>query len=375
MTNPKIERTLVVAVSHLLTQYQHLPPQWIAADGKTRIVATNDFRYVIDENNMVVKNSDLTILTDGATFISGGGTDSDTRRNNAHLEEYADGVHYMKRESKVAMTLRMAAVVRGLPEVKDFISPRIYSTQFADKRNSTFGSEIHGRVVVKPIDGARGIGQIVADMDKVTPAALMVLIKGAAKKEDFLTSLESLKPHVEYHIGHGDIDEGLVALAEQGFFVQEQVSNVVAEYRLILDHESKIALTFKRKRDTLPLHQDSNNFDHKQATGVTWFLDEAKPAGQYELSTVFNEVSTVLQELKIPLNSVDLFITADHKWGIFEYCPQYGTEGIDQKIMAPFLREQIERLLGIRQEGLHYMTPADVALSMQAVGIEVAERG
>jgi len=374
MTKIKPERTLVVAISHLLTQYQHLPPQWIAGDGKTRIVATNDIRYVVEADNSITKNSDLTILTQGAHFISGGGTHSENSRNNDYLPDFADGVIYQKRSTKPVMVLRMAALARKLG-LKNFISPRIYSTHFADKRNSTFGPEIAGRVVVKPTDGARGIGQIVADMDKITPAFLVGLLKSADDKEAFLANLVTLAPHVEYHVGHGEIDEGLTSLVEQGWFVQQQVPNITEEYRLILDHLSNVAMSFKRKRDTLPLYSDHNSFEHKQATGVTHLLEDAKPDGEYMLSVHHEEISMLLQELNIPLNSVDLFVTDDGKWGIFEYCPQYGTEGIDQKIMEPFLRDQIERLLGVTTSNPHYMSAAQFSAAVAAAGIEASERG
>lgn len=372
MTTKTPERTLVVAISHLLTQFQHLPPQWIAGDTKTRIVVTNDVRYVIEADNSITKNSDLTILTEGANFISGGGTHANERRNNAHMTEYADGMIYQSRETKIAMTLRMAAIARRLG-LKNFISPRIYSTQFADKRNSTFGPEIAGRVVVKPTDGARGIGQIVADMDKVTPAALMILIKSADDKENFLSNIEALAPHVEYHIGHGELEEGLTSLVEQGFFVQQQVPDVSEEFRLILDKDSTVAMSFKRKRDLKPLDPERNAFEYKQATGVTYFREETKPCGEYALSIHREEIEMLLKELNIPLNSVDLFFTSSGKWGIFEYCPQFGTEGIDQQIMEPFLRQQIEKLLGIVSIG-HYMTPADCAEALRRQGVEAAER-
>ncbi|QNR51785.1 hypothetical protein Xoosp14_94 [Xanthomonas phage Xoo-sp14] len=372
MTTKTPERTLVVAIVHTLTQFQHLPPQWLANDCRTRIVVTNDMRYVIENDNTVTKNFDMGITTDDVNFISGGGTHSNTRRNNAHLTDYVEGMHYQARETKTAQTLRMASLARLL-QLKNFISPRIYSTQFADNRNSTFGPDIRGRVVVKPIDGARGIGQIVADMDKITPAALMILIKAAKDKDAFLEALEKLKPHVEYHIGHGDIEEGLTSLVEQGFFVQQQVPNVTAEFRLILTHKSEVAMIFKRKRDNIPLSDDANAFDYKQATGVTVLLEEAKPTGEYELNVHLDEITTFLKELDIPLNSVDLFFTDDGKWGVFEYCPQFGTEGIDQKIMEPFLRAQIENMLGIIPM-LNYMTPEDTHRVIRAQGVETAER-
>ena len=45
-------------------------------------------------------------------------------------------------------------------------------------------------------------------------------------------------------------------------------------------------------------------------------------------ANIESQVITLLSNMKIPLHSVDLFVTEDGKWGIFEYAYEFGTKAV-----------------------------------------------
>jgi hypothetical protein len=243
------------------------------------------------------------------------------------------------RETKFTQQLGMSELARKL-DLKHFRHIRTFMTNAERPSSHFFGQDIGGMIVIKPIDGARGIGQLIVNLDEILPANVAHLLTLAKDGKDaFLEYVNTCAPHVEYHIGHGEVEEGIGALAE-GYVVQEMVRNVENEYRIILTPESEPAFICARKRDSLPLDANANSHDYRQATGVARFRHEMAI-----LSTIdyphLNEVLVLLKELQLPLNSVDLFITTDGKWGIFEYCPQWGTQGLPLKDITDWLIAQV----------------------------------
>jgi hypothetical protein len=235
----------------------------------------------------------------------------------------------------------MSALAKRLG-LKHFRHIQTLATESGDTHNWTLGQNPKGKVVIKPLDGARGIGQLVVNLDELLPGTLMsVLGKLGMSTDDFLETMRKYAPHIEYHIGHGSVVEGLVMLS-QGYCVQEMIADVDMEYRLIVDINSRPQFIVERTRESLPL--SSNEFGYRQATGSALTRSEIKILDKLKYPHM-REVTTLLKALNIPLNSTDLFITKDGRWGLFEYCPQWGTQGLPMAELTSWMIEQITVLL------------------------------
>jgi len=203
-----------------------------------------------------------------------------------------------------------------------------------------------GKVVIKPRDGARGIGQLLIDPAKipfiVAVETLDRYILTLFSKETLFDTLKKFDPDFTYSTkGENHEDEGLTVLRSQGYVIQNFIDNVDAEYRLITDHNCRVAYCQKRS-----IRNDAEGFP--QATGS----DTNSIAGTdiVDITTVmspdeFRALSTLLAEVVGPLSSIDLFTTSDGGWGIFEYCNQFGIKGVPMKLSEQIHRDFIKSML------------------------------
>lgn len=188
---------------------------------------------------------------------------------------------------------------------------------------------VEAAVVIKPEDGARGIGHFVV-------AADLVNVNYFLDRLDYYLSQDVNAPYwrstdeflaqfdgaAQYYSGGEKHDgEGLEALREQGLLVQS-VMDVAVEYRLLTDLNGKIAYCQRRRfRDY--------RADYRQAIG-SGGLDHRDLCTFEELPEAIDKdyLASIASALVGPMGSVDLFITKDNKWGIFEYCNQFGIDGV-----------------------------------------------
>lgn len=202
-----------------------------------------------------------------------------------------------------------------------------------------------GRVVVKPLDGARGIGQFVVDVDKVHLAHFQarlgdyicgVITAEEGKKLSVAEFLERFQGAVTYHPGEENHDgEGLDSLRTQGAVVQSVIENVVVEYRIITGADATPVYVQRRG-----IREQTSVFP--QATGSGYHLN---PNDQCELEDVFGTPGSLEAFLELcrvvigPMNSVDLFIMEDGRWGVFEFCNQFGITGLPSQVAEKIHRE------------------------------------
>ncbi|MCY1297089.1 hypothetical protein D9M70_465150 [compost metagenome] len=206
-----------------------------------------------------------------------------------------------------------------------------------------------GKVVIKPKDGARGIGQFLIDTDKIPFAVVITaldkfVIDGV--KEDLFKELKRYDPNLAYSTkGEKSDDEGLTGLRLQGFVVQSLIENIEAEYRLITDEHGRVAYCQKRTITSVEGFPQASGSDTNSILGEDIVpIDNVLSPGQ------FRDISAVARDVIGPLSSIDLFVTKDKKWGIFEYCNQFGIKGVPGKtVMAMhenFIADVIDRLFG-----------------------------
>lgn len=220
---------------------------------------------------------------------------------------------------------------------------------------------VKGKVVVKPMDGARGVGHFVVDLDYVNLTQFnKVLARYVAGEHDeakFKVMLDSFEGHVTYHsIDEDHPGEGLQALTEQGAIVQSFVPDVAAEYRVITGKDGLPVYYQRRKmRDVdskYPQATGGGNLISAAESGPTPFL------GRPDEQAIFDYLC---QYVIGPLNSIDLFITRGDEWGIFEYCNQFGVSGISAKtaenIHADFIKEVVVKFLEAETPSATVTTP------------------
>lgn len=203
-----------------------------------------------------------------------------------------------------------------------------------------------GRVVVKPCDGARGIGQFLVDTTKIPlivfVEALDLYREDRLSKEAFFAELDKYPEAYKYAVaGEKSEDEGLKALRSQDFVIQSFVDNVVAEYRLITDHNGDITYCQQRtirKTDTGFSQATGSESNSLLASDVVPITDVLNKQSHKDLNQLGREVIG-------PLSSIDLFVTEDGKWGIFEYCNQFGIKGIPYPITLDLHKRFIEKLI------------------------------
>lgn len=213
-----------------------------------------------------------------------------------------------------------------------------------------------GKLIVKPVTGARGLGVFIIDASMVNPALVLRWISsitsavdGASEKYPDQDPYEHLKkeldeflakPHIKdavtYHCGDEDEpNEGLIAYYGQDYIVQNYVPNIESEYRLIA-HTGRIQYIQKRTRTGESFKIASG------AGGISKQIIQLEDmSDQYPW---FDEVKKLVSTLGRDLISLDLFVTDDNQWGIFEYSNQFGVTGIPVAINKEIHRSYIAEL-------------------------------
>lgn len=204
---------------------------------------------------------------------------------------------------------------------------------------------VNGKVVIKPQDGARGIGQFVIDTKYINlhqfNKSLDKYLAGEHTTEAFQKFLDGFEGHVSYYSRDEEKPgEGLECLKTQGGIVQSFVPDVSAEYRIITGADSKPVYFQRRKvRD--------EESAYPQATGGGDVIDvQANRDNPFDSDPQASKLFDYLcQKVIGPLNSIDLFITNDGHWGIFEFCNQFGVSGIPaavaEDIHANFMKQVV----------------------------------
>ena len=307
--------------------YFHRDPRMSIQDGRVRF----NFDVVVDDGSLMIDKMKLHHLVP-------------PRR-----------VHTIKRYNKVEQQMRLLALVElNNDEENGFLFKNFYPlTMHHNPQMNGFSQLINPErpVVIKPLDGARGIGQFLVDPAMI-PLTVVVdvldgLVRGRVEIDDVLPTLRKFDPTFEYATsGEREENEGLHAIKSQGFCIQDYVPKIKLEYRLLTGQDGEIA--YCQRRDI----RSKNNTGFAQATG-----SEANSAKGDDIVAIRDVLSGSdlqgLQEMARlvgPLSSIDLFITEDEKWGIFEYCNQFGMKGVPIQLAQTLHSEMILSL--IKRAGL-----------------------
>lgn len=224
--------------------------------------------------------------------------------------------------------------------------------------------------LIKPEHGARGIGTMVFNTDFTTPAKLIKMLNTSetAYRSKDGTNWQQVQETFELSLKGGDVNgfsianyvskrdkypgEGIEALLSgEGMVLQEQVEGIVAEYRFITNEDGKVVYAIRRTITPVVTHHSGINFsqgcgnnEHPRDAAVGSDLEEL-----YLTSTLHTAVQGV-NNLKLPLHSFDIFIKPRHegaiaRWGIFEFCPQFGVEAVPIRIITEAGKRFVEKMV------------------------------
>lgn len=217
------------------------------------------------------------------------------------------------------------------------------------------------RIVIKPTDGARSMGQVIFNSSAHTLSEVMAIIdpssierKGRpdapalisdpdekakdesdkAKPKKYNIFAETKLPEgINVFLGDADPEEAL-RVFNSGHFMQHEVNCIAHEYRLLVGPDG-IYSASSRPRGT-----DTTGDNYKAVTkekDTVLFLGDDPcdkkvfghamtgvanmPAGQ----AIFEDMHTFITDNidKFAYNSIDIFVTENGQWGIFEYCNQF----------------------------------------------------
>lgn len=191
-----------------------------------------------------------------------------------------------------------------------------------------------GLIYIRPSDGARGVGNTIFDTTKANIYSfLRLLTKGNSS-----TFETDMKPFAHAFASSDGmsfkkfIDGDLIKdrYSNQFAVITEVIENISSEIRIITDHNSEIAMTefrtlsrFKIDYGSLEVPNTIKQVIDDGTAPIKIYRGLAIPKSSPISLT--EEIKTLVKELP-PMSSVDIFFTEDGKWGIFEFCNQFGCE-------------------------------------------------
>ena len=239
-----------------------------------------------------------------------------------------------------------------------------------------FGFDPNKSYVIKPEHGARGIGQILIP-SRVPVDLILETIKAAGGISDILEK----HPAIQYNT-HGERreNEGWAHIKERNFFVQEFVSGISSEIRLLLSVAEKKTYcgVTVRQRSTGIYPQASGGYEktgkiHPLHTGQTVLhaldtaFSESMPVAEYAIyAEVLPQIGLFIERLGLTFGSVDLFFKKDSNgkvigWGVFEYSTEFGYTSFNaahvQDMVIAWYLEQVRNHVNQQSDELKIPLP------------------
>lgn len=325
-----MERVIIAFQNDHINNFFCLPIGTMIEDKKVIFISQPEFDFI---DGKLETNFDY-LITDGSDNFG-----FDTKLHDVLPKEK---LIIIPRFSKVVQSVRFNNHIERFPnKYPHFYNPKIYKNRNLITQN--FGVPTGAKVVIKPVHGARGIGQFLIDTNKVPFKVVHELVyrynQGNIDKENLFNELEPWGNGVIYSKGtEKREDEGLEMLRGE-YMIQEYISDLIAEYRLITDYKGDIVYCQRRTlKEKTP--------GYAQAIGSEVLTNERDDIVSDFLSMQFaTEIKSFIKATIGPMNSVDLFYTKNKKWGIFEHCNQFGMMGIPDDIALKLHSDFIANLI------------------------------
>jgi len=212
---------------------------------------------------------------------------------------------------------RISAGSRSSSEWKDF--------RLGDLKNFYKGET---KFVLKISDGAKGIGQVLFDITKVSPNSLISTIGITEKLEDLAkTDLATIKHDPSY-------SNNIFKMYD--FFLSPYIE-VEDEWRVLISAKKEISILRRSREETgsdtfVQANLSSGGF--KSLSEEDSSMDHLKP-----------KLRRLAEKMDI-IGSLDLYKNkATGQYGIFEYCNQFGYETVPYEILEKFNQDMIAFLV------------------------------
>lgn len=225
-----------------------------------------------------------------------------------------------------------------------------------------------GVVVVRPRHGARGIGQLVYDTRLTNQMSLQKLLLKTRAIPDVrsgevefhenqnLTSEEKIAAFnktlaeqfaalpgspVWYSGGDRHVGEGWGVFKD--CFIQEYVTDIDKEYRIIIGGENKPVYAIERLRSS---YGSCSGVSLASASSAQAGINTASETlhGTGMPQEVIDGFTAILREKDFSLYSFDVFTTKSGKWGIFEFSNEFGTESVPNGLVCTEIKKYIQRI-------------------------------
>ncbi len=292
------------------------------------------------------------------------------------------------------------------PRLSRFISIPVFTARFGNPCNAfnhpyDFGDifamqDVNGNrvftrnAIIRPTGGARSMGQVIYDASIYAPEEIYAFMNPAAatmgdpepnviggQLKDTVTSSDcsdssfdnsdknNFFDRAEYPDGVA-VYKGNATASEcsivfnQGNFTQPEVSAISAEYRFLVGNYG-IDLIARRPRgseakssgyEAVTKQKDIVIYDKPGGLdgSILTQLLEYRGADEILDQQLFETISEIQQFITININlfrygSVDVFVTKNGGWGIFEFCNQFSSLdfGVDPKTGTSVIRKLIRR--------------------------------
>lgn len=308
-----IENKIIVAVDDLfmINNAGTLPSCYRSPEHGCMVYVHSDPVHEIQKDELV-KNFDVLISSSHLVGNHAGAIEWKDLIGDAHT--------CLRRISK----RYMQAVMRDIVEDCAIRKYRSVATYSHSRHQATvehptlaFGDDLPERFVIKPAHGARGAGHILVEPGAKFENALVKI--NCRATEELQTAISETEGLSYYSPDDNSENEGLQMLVDQGIIAQEYIENIVSEFRIIAVGGN---IEYIQERNRV-----GDGF--KQATG------SSDRGSNVPLSVAVNqEITEDIQVLVAalskrfgPFMSIDLFVTQDGEWGVFEFSHQFGIVG------------------------------------------------
>lgn len=320
-----LKRTIVLATDAFINNLDVLGSSFMLNDG-TMVYTHRDPKVAVHGTEV---SFNFDILINSKKVING--------YNFGEILPWQRFIH-MPRENKFTQAVMLNQAAKQFATTTNFIPVPVWCVTMGEQNHPA----VEGHVIIKPLNGARGIGHFTVDTSKVNINTALRAISEAGDntKVSILKALEEFAGAVEPHWGSENFEgEGVNMLKTDGVLMQSLIPGVVAEYRVITDHTGTPVYFQKRKikdpDSRLPQATGGGSLINVdiESCKVNPFVNK-----RINNSVISGEISEagklfdfLCKNVIGPLNSIDLFFT-DNGWGIFEYCNQFGITGIPNSV-------------------------------------------
>ena len=322
--------TYVIAISNK-TRYSffnNLPPFIEIENPKTSFLIHSDPVFGLNKSKLIT-NFDFLIDTGFENY-----SEDEISIRNILGNRYIN----LNIKSKYVQTPNLKQLITELN--LDIIIPNTFTIDCKNKTTKTcnydFTSLDSERLVIKRYNGARGTDQILVDVDHVnnllSELYLYPLVELKTRfPEAIFTKLQSeeidQQPRLEVEDSESyKKNKKIFFPGEDHLLIQEYIDNVVKEFRIIISG-----------KELFIIERSINDNEYKQANLDFDSKVYIKPKQLLDKNILPTDVITLIEKLDLKLASIDLFVTRNQKWGVFEYSHEFGMTSFSEKTRTDIL--------------------------------------